>query len=117
MVLLILLKIVLMLCATLGMIVPAAIATKPAISEYSTRSCPRVSFQIEGFFVSGKKTTEDSHGIWLSRTLGKGTAEMMVPWRFIHVAWTASDEQVKKFGFDKLEERVPVEVAAKELPA
>lgn len=49
MVLLILLKIVLMLLAMLGMIVPAAIATKPAIRAYSTRSCPRVSFQILSF--------------------------------------------------------------------
>jgi len=38
MVLLILLKIVLMLLAMLGMIVPAAIATKPAIRAYSIKS-------------------------------------------------------------------------------
>ena len=41
-----LLKIVLMLVATLGMMAPAATATKPAIKAYSIRSCPRVSFQI-----------------------------------------------------------------------
>ncbi len=44
--LLILLKIVLMLLATPGMIAPAATATKPAIKAYSMRSWPRVSFQI-----------------------------------------------------------------------
>jgi hypothetical protein len=49
MVLLILLKIVLILLAILGMIVPAAIATKPAIRAYSTRSWPRVSVQILNF--------------------------------------------------------------------
>jgi hypothetical protein len=37
-------KIVLMLLATFGMIAPAATATKPAMSAYSIRSCPRVSF-------------------------------------------------------------------------
>jgi hypothetical protein len=42
----ILLKMVLMLVATPGMIAPAATATKPAISAYSIKSCPRVSFQI-----------------------------------------------------------------------
>jgi len=46
MVLLILLKIVLMLLDIPGMIDPAAIATKPAIKAYSTRSCPWVSFQM-----------------------------------------------------------------------
>ena len=39
-------KIVLMLLATFGMMAPAATATKPAISAYSMRSWPRVSFQI-----------------------------------------------------------------------
>lgn len=39
-------KIVLMLSATFGIIAPAATATKPAMSAYSMRSCPRVSFQI-----------------------------------------------------------------------
>ena len=33
-----------MLLATFGMIAPAATATKPAMSAYSIRSCPRVSF-------------------------------------------------------------------------
>ena len=37
-------KIVLMLDATPGITAPAATATKPAISAYSIRSCPRVSF-------------------------------------------------------------------------
>ena len=45
----ILLKIVLMLLATFGMIAPAATATKPAINAYSMRSWPRVSFQILSF--------------------------------------------------------------------
>jgi len=49
MVLAILLKIVLMLVATPGMIAPAATATKPAIKAYSMRSWPRVSFQILSF--------------------------------------------------------------------
>lgn len=49
MVLLILLKIVLTLVTTPGMIAPAAIATNPAINAYSIRSCPRVSFQILSF--------------------------------------------------------------------
>src|SRR5579872_2607807 len=49
MVLAILLKIVLMLVATPGMIAPAATATKPAINAYSMRSWPRVSFQILSF--------------------------------------------------------------------
>ena len=44
-----LLKIVLMLVATPGMIAPAATATKPAIKAYSMRSWPRVSFQILSF--------------------------------------------------------------------
>ena len=35
--------------ATSGMIAPAATATKPAIKAYSTRSWPRVSFQILSF--------------------------------------------------------------------
>jgi hypothetical protein len=48
-VLAILLKIVLMLVATPGMIAPAATATKPAIKAYSMRSWPRVSFQILSF--------------------------------------------------------------------
>ena|SRR5271166_3564524 len=41
-----LLKIVLMLVATPGMMAPAATATNPAISAYSIRSCPLVSFQM-----------------------------------------------------------------------
>ena len=45
----ILLKIVLMLVATPGMIAPAATATNPAIKAYSMRSCPRLSFQILNF--------------------------------------------------------------------
>jgi len=44
-----LLKIVLMLVATPGMIAPAATATNPAIKAYSIRSCPRVSFQMTSF--------------------------------------------------------------------
>jgi hypothetical protein len=44
-----LLKIVLMLVATPGIIAPAATATKPAIKAYSMRSWPRVSFQILSF--------------------------------------------------------------------
>jgi hypothetical protein len=44
-----LLKMVLMLVATPGMIAPAATATKPAINAYSMRSWPRVSFQILSF--------------------------------------------------------------------
>lgn len=44
MVLLILLKMVVMLSATPGMIAPAATATNPAIRAYSIRSCPRLSF-------------------------------------------------------------------------
>ena len=47
--LLILLKMVLMLLDTLGMVDPATIATKPAINAYSISSCPRVSFQILNF--------------------------------------------------------------------
>lgn len=39
-------KIVLMLVATAGMSAPAEVATKPAISEYSIRSCPWSSIQI-----------------------------------------------------------------------
>jgi hypothetical protein len=35
-------KMVLMLVATLGIIAPAAVATNPAISAYSMRSCPFV---------------------------------------------------------------------------
>ena len=42
-------KIVLILVATPGIIAPAATATKPAISAYSIRSCPRLSFQILNF--------------------------------------------------------------------
>jgi hypothetical protein len=45
----ILLKMVLMLLATLGIIAPAATATNPAINAYSMRSWPRVSFQILSF--------------------------------------------------------------------
>lgn len=45
----ILLKILLMLVETPGMIAPAATATKPAISAYSMRSCACVSFQIRSF--------------------------------------------------------------------
>lgn len=41
-----LLNTMLMLLATPGMIAPAATATKPAISAYSMRSWPRLSFQI-----------------------------------------------------------------------
>jgi hypothetical protein len=48
-VLLILLKIVLMLRDIPGMIDPAAIATKPAIRAYSTKSWPWVSFQMVSF--------------------------------------------------------------------
>src|SRR5260370_40992630 len=44
-----LLKIVLMLVPTPGMIAQAAPATKPAINAYSIRSCPRVSFQTFSF--------------------------------------------------------------------
>ena len=47
--LLILLKIVLMLVATPGIMAPAATATNPAMRAYSIRSCPRVSFQILSF--------------------------------------------------------------------
>ena len=36
---------VLMLSATPGMTAPAATATNPAMSAYSIRSCPRVSFK------------------------------------------------------------------------
>jgi hypothetical protein len=42
----ILLKIVLMLEATPGMIAPAATATNPAIRAYSIKSCPRSSRHI-----------------------------------------------------------------------
>ena len=39
-------KMVLMLVATAGIKAPADVATKPAIKEYSIRSCPFSSIQI-----------------------------------------------------------------------
>ena len=51
-----LLKTLLMLVATPGMIAPAATATKPAIKAYSIRSWACVSLQIRSFqmiFISG----------------------------------------------------------------
>src|SRR5579863_282738 len=39
-------KTVLMLAETVGISAPAATATKPAISAYSIKSCPCLSFQI-----------------------------------------------------------------------
>ena len=56
MVLATLLKILLMLVETPGMIEPAATATNPAIKAYSMRSCAWVSLQIRSFqttFISG----------------------------------------------------------------
>jgi hypothetical protein len=44
-----LLKIVLILVATPGMMAPAATATNPAIKAYSIRSWPRASFQMTSF--------------------------------------------------------------------
>jgi hypothetical protein len=44
-----LLKMVLMLEETPGMIAPAATATKPAINAYSIKSWPRVSFHTFSF--------------------------------------------------------------------
>ena len=45
-------KMVLMLVATLGIMAPAATATKPAINAYSIKSWPRVSFQIRSCHTS-----------------------------------------------------------------
>jgi hypothetical protein len=49
-------KMVLILLATFGMIAPAATATKPAMSAYSIRSCPRVSFQISSCHIPSGQT-------------------------------------------------------------
>lgn len=58
---------------------------------------------LNGYYISGEQSTkEDHHGIWLSHRTDKGTVDLMIPWRFVHVVVTGSQEQVKKFGFPEV---------------
>jgi hypothetical protein len=56
---------VLMLEATLGMRAPAATATKPAISAYSIRSWPRLSFKILEHHKFDKKAFSQNYLLYL----------------------------------------------------
>jgi hypothetical protein len=69
--------------------------------------------EMGGTMLYGQLEKEDSHGIWLSRLLGKSKMRVMIPWKFIHAALGGSAAHMKKFGFDD-KEPVPEEAKAPE---
>jgi hypothetical protein len=68
-------------------------------------------FEMGGYSLSGKQgSKENTHGVWISRSVAKRTVEVMIPWRFIQFAMIGSAEEVREFGF-KDEAPVPVKAA------